>query len=248
MTSKFDLTQWGIALLQAPTERDLQTRVGASDLSNQCSRCLADALLALKTEVDESPFWLSPRLGTALHLLVEQRAPKHGALPEHKLVLGELPGYGPVKSTADLYHIEQRAVIDVKSTKRNKLAFYRRVIEENDPAESLIPARNTVETYLNQIMLYGRGYELEGRGVDQVGILFVCRDGAGDNDVWGWMVPYDRARADAVWARAAALWVWLDTGNDPDTLKRAEGCWVCTNLRGKKKSSKLYVNLEEGGL
>lgn len=244
----FDLTQWGISLLKSPTERDLQTRVGASDLSNMCTRCLADALLALKNEPEESPFWLSPRLGAGLHLLIEERAPKHGALPEHKLVLGELPGYGLVKSTADLYVTEERLVVDAKSTKRVKLAQYKRVLLEDDPSESLLPARNTLDTYVNQTMLYGRGYELEGREVEQVGILFVCRDGAGDNDVWGVTWPYDRARADAVWARAAALWAWLDAGNDPDALKRAEGCWVCTNLRGKKKSSKLYVNLEEGGL
>ena len=244
----FDLTQWGQDLLKTLTERDKQTRVGASDLSNTCTRCVADALLALKRDVDESPFWLSPRLGTGLHLLIEQRAPEHGALPEHKLILGELPGYGIVKSTADLYINAQRMVVDAKSTKRVKLKDYKRVIEEDDKAESLIPARNTISTYLNQIMLYGRGYELEGLPVDSVGILFVCRDGSGDNDVWGWSVPYSREHADKVWNRAVRLWAWLEEGGDVDDLNKAPGCWVCTNLRSSKNKGKLYLNLEEGGL
>ena len=102
----FDLTSWGISLLKTPSERDLQTRVGASDLSQMCTRCLADALLALKSDAMESNFWLSPRIGTGIHLLIEQRAPEHGAIGEHRVVLGELPGYGPVKSTLDLYIVD----------------------------------------------------------------------------------------------------------------------------------------------
>ena len=248
MSTPFDLTQWGLDLLRTPTARDLQTRVGASDLSNMCTRCLADALLALEREPEDNPFWLSPKLGTGTHLFIEQRAEAHGAIPEHKMVLGDLPGYGVVKSTTDLYIKAEHAVIDAKTTKRVKLAQYKRIILEDDPAESLLPARNTMETYLNQCQLYGRGVEDEGYPVELVGVLFVCRDGSGDNDVWGHTWPYDRARADQVWARAAALWAWLKAGNDPDKLTRAVGCWVCTTLRPRKKSDKLYLNLEEGGM
>jgi len=242
----FNLTSWGIGLLKTPSERDLQTRVGASDLSNQCTRCLADALLALKSDAMQSDFWLAPRIGTGIHLLIEQRAPEHGAIGEHRVVLGELPGYGPVKSTLDLYITDENMVVDAKSTTRKKLAAYKRVLLEDDPSESLIPHRLTVNTYLNQLMLYGKGAQDEGYTVESVGILFICRDGAADNDVWGWPVPFDRQRADAVWARAANLWAWLDLGHDPDELNRAPGCYTCTHLRPKASRGKLYLNLEEG--
>jgi hypothetical protein len=93
-----------VELLKAPTERDLQVKIGASNLAQPCARCLADALLASRDDQDR-PYWLGAVLGTATHNYLESRIKSmHPEMePERRVVLGEIPGYGVVKSTTDLY-------------------------------------------------------------------------------------------------------------------------------------------------
>lgn len=220
-------------LMSVPTARDKQVKVGASNLGNPCTRCLADDLMAEAGGPVKSPFWLASWIGTAIHERLAVTMPNHW-LKEHHMTLFEIDGYGEIESTTDLYLPELTLGLDYKSTTRNKLKYYKRVLEQGDESESLLPARYTLERYLNQIALYGMGVEDEGREVSDVGLFFVCRDGTGDNDVWWWDQPYDRGRAVSVAERSAKLWAWLQDGNDPDVLTKAPGCWYCLNVRGKK--------------
>lgn len=217
-------------LMSAPTERDKQVKVGASNLGNPCTRCLADDLLAT-TGSGKSKFWLASWLGTAAHERMAETMP-NGWLKERRVELFSLPGYGSIKSTTDLYLPEQRAVVDYKTTTRAKLKQYKRVLVQDDKSESLIPSRYTLDRYLNQTLLYGLGIENQGLPVDWVALLFLCRDGTGDNDIWPYHWPYDRELALRVYDRAARLWAYLQEGGSLDDLNKAEGCYYCLNLRG----------------
>lgn len=235
MVEKPDVTGLVLSLLKEPTERDKQVKVGASNFSQPCPRCLAEQLLGTRGE-GERYAWAGAVIGTAIHNLLEQRVKQlHPTwLPERKLVLGELPGYGTVKSTSDLYVREHQLVVDYKSTTRTKLGFIKRAVKDA-PNEyevtAVAEARYKVNSYLSQVMSYGRGMILAGYPVTWVSLAFVCRDAVGDKDVWSYTVEYDAEHAERVWDRLARLWEALQGGLDPATLDSAPGCYYCENIR-----------------
>jgi len=178
--------------------------------------------------------------GTAMHNRMEDEVTQHradqGWLSEQRLVLGEIPGYGTVKSTTDLYLPDNGGTVgDFKSTTRDKLAHIRRALEEpEDPLEitKVTEARVKVSGYLNQVMLYGRGVrDTLHLPVAKVALIFLCRDGVSDKDVWVFETDYDENRANKVWDRAVRLWEWLQAGNDPRQLNSHPQCYYCNNVR-----------------
>ena len=226
-----DIETFARDVLKTPTDRDKQRLVGPSNLSNQCTRCLADDML--RSEQAESRFWMGAVIGTAIHELFSVRVQDNpDVLTEHKLVLGDIPNYGTVKGTMDLYVKPAKTVVDLKTTNRKKLATYKRVLRDSDQSASLVSARLKINNYINQTMLYGKAATASGLPVKKVAIAFICRDGTGDNDIWVWETAFDPDRAEKVWQRAKSLWAWLQDGNNPDTLPSAEGCYYCETTRG----------------
>lgn len=229
----FDPTAYALQLLREPTARDKQSKIGASNLSTLCTRCLADDLLGVKRE--QSQWWLGAVIGTAIHALLEERGRLDpDVLTEYKLTLGELPGYGVIKSTMDLYHKPSATVVDYKTSDKEKLGFIKRaLLDEPDEFEvsKVTDARFKVAGYMNQAMSYGRGMVLAGFDVRQVSLIFVCRDGSGDKDIWSHTVPYDVEQADKVWLRLEKLWAWLQEGYDPRKLPSHANCYYCNTQR-----------------
>lgn len=233
-----DPKELAIELLKAPTERDLQVKVGASNLAQPCARCLADALIASAASTNhQSPYWLGAVLGTATHNYLEGRIRSmHPEMePEQRMVLGEIPGYGVVKSTTDLYIGEPHfQVIDWKTTTKKKLPNIKQALT-TEPTEydgsEMAEVRYKVTGYKYQLLTYGRGMVLAGKRVDTVSLGFICRDGVGDADIWGWSMPYDAEAAERVWNRLERLWAWLEAGNDPNELTSATGCYHCSHYR-----------------
>lgn len=221
-----------LGLLKQRTARDKQVKVGASNLSTPCGRCLAHDLAGVRRNTSNK-WWLGAVIGTATHGLVEERAVKDkNNLSEHRVALGEIPGYGKVKSTLDLYRIKERNLVDLKTTARDKLGPLRRAhAEEPDEfdTDSVRSARFKLTAYWNQVMLYGKGMIAAGYPVDTVSIVFVCRDGKTDTDIWGINAEFDPERADAVWSRALTIWEWLQNGGDPATVEEHPDCWACYN-------------------
>lgn len=219
-------------LLKQQTARDKQIKVGASNLSSPCGRCLAHDLAGVQRNIS-SKWWLGAVIGTATHGLLEERATKDkNNLSEHRVSIGAIPGYGEVKSTLDLYRIKERRVVDFKTTTRDKLGPLKRAhAEEPDEfdTDSVRSARFKLTQYWNQVMLYGKGMVEAGYPVDTVSIVFVCRDGKTDTDIWGIDAVFDPDRADAVWSRTLTIWEWLQAGGDPDTVAPHEDCWACDN-------------------
>lgn len=126
-----------VSILKAPTARDAQTKIGASNLANGCDFCLASNLLG---DMRETPMldraYLGRVWGTAGHGLIEKRmkawlaeqrkadreewdeVKRQGvnalarrfpdAQVEKRFALGTIPGYGRVGSTADLFSFGRR--------------------------------------------------------------------------------------------------------------------------------------------
>lgn len=231
-------------ILRSPTQRDKQVRVGASNLSNGCARCLAEDLLNTSSD-ESSPYWLGAVVGTAIHALVEDRGHNEDVLrsldvepgqwlPEFRVTLGTIPGYGVVKSTTDGFHISSGTVVDLKTSTREKLTFIKRAILD-PPSDyevtKVAEARFKVANYFRQTQLYGLGVENAGYEPHACALVFICRDGKMDRDIWTHTIPYDREEALRVFNRGARLWAYLQDGHTPEELASAEYCYRC-NRRG----------------
>lgn len=97
-----------ISMLRAPKARDVQYGIGASDLANDCDRCLAHRLLGNTIpNARADSLWLGAELGTAIHGHLQSRHEElhtspffpqlHGSKAEEHLVFGHIRGYGDVR-------------------------------------------------------------------------------------------------------------------------------------------------------
>lgn len=231
-TSKPDIRRLYLDLMKIQTERDKQVKVGASNFAQPCARCLAEDLQVSQRHGVQK-YWMGAWIGTAVHERMEALTRQHRPewQPEQRFVLGELPGYGTIKSTTDLYIPALKTVVDTKTTTREKLVFIKDALT-NPPSKydisSLVEARYKVTGYIGQVMSYGAGVVKAGHEVEWVSLAFICRDGKEDKDVWAWTTEYDPEYAAKVWDRLERLWAWLQQGGDPVTLESVEGCYRCS--------------------
>lgn len=236
MTKPPDVRQIVLDLMHQQTERDLQVKVGASNFSQPCSVCLARDLLATTRAAGYAEYWLGAWEGTAIHNYLESLAGLHRPawLTEQKLVIGDLPGYGTIKSTTDMYEPAIFTAVDYKTTKRDKLKWIKEAFTSvPDPYEvsAVTEARYKTVSYLGQVQTYGSALVKAGYRVDWVSLLFVCRDGVGDGDVWAHTVPFDQGHADEVWGRLERLWAWLQAGHTPAELTSHPACYACNHRK-----------------
>lgn len=202
-------------LFNAPTARDKQVRLGASDISDACSRCLG-----LKFLGDErsTPFadrpWLGRVIGNALHAYAEQRVGEGvvpalvemGAVSEGQVEIAEIPGYGWFGGHVDLRLPHQ--ILDIKGTERKKLLplidalcvalgkppIYGRQhtavkLSERDYQAAINSNIFKLQSYIGQQNLYMHGLRRAGHDIRQASLYMICRDGTGffDNpDLDGW--------------------------------------------------------------
>lgn len=216
-----------IDLLKNPGERDKQALIGASEIGNPCDYCVAHRLV--KTPKKGSLYWLGAKLGTAMHRELEFEEVKHievpenyrfealeGALIEEKIVLGEIEGYGVIKSKPDLVLVKHNHLIDHKSSTKKRVAGYK--------------LDGVPKQYVYQQQLYAWGLNRAGVPIERISLSFVNRDGSTDNDVWIHSFDYDESLALRAWDRLESMWKWLQDGNDPDTLASAPGCFYCEQV------------------
>ncbi len=228
-------------LLREETERDKQRLVGASNLSNPCTRCLAQDMAGmLHDDLEVAPrgnYYLGAVIGTAIHALLEERADEDrgiNLLPEHRVIIGEIPGYGVLKSTSDLYVKDLAASVDYKTTTREKLGKYRTAVQlppTDLDTEVIVKSRLTLQQYDVQLNLYGKGMEDAGFPVETVNIVFICRDAKTEADVWVYSQPYRREIAERALTRAKKIWDALVSGKELDTFKSHHLCYRCNVLR-----------------
>jgi hypothetical protein len=214
-------------------------------MGNPCDYCLARELLEGVSEEDlepdERPYWLAAVIGTATHMLLESRVPD-GLFAESRVRIGEIPGYGVISGSTDLFiPVNSTVVVDYKTTTRVKLKNLKLAFDTKyttfDP-EPLVQARFTAKKYIGQAMTYGWGWEQKDYEVEKIAFAFICRDGLTDNDVWIKEMPYDRGYAERVWDRVNQVWLALQDGRTLSSMLSKTGCWSCMTTQEPRKFSK----------
>jgi len=220
----FHIKQLILDLLHTPSERDEQSLIGASEIGNTCDYCLARRLTPQPKF--KSRYWLGARIGTAIHETLEKEEEKHldkpksyhfealeGARVEQKIVLGEVKGYGVIKSKPDLVLVKYNHLVDHKTSTKEKIKHYKL---DGVPYQ-----------YVVQQNLYAWGLHKIDIPIERISLSFVPRDGLQDDDLWVHSFDYDEKIAIKAWRRLNKIWKFISSGGDIETLKSAENCYVC---------------------
>lgn len=219
-----EVKQLILDLLKNPGERDKQTLIGASEIGNPCEYCLANRLK--QTPRKSSKYWLGTKIGTAIHRELEHEEIKHievpqnyrfaalkGARIEESITLGNIAGYGIIKSKPDLVLVGSRHLIDHKTSTKNKVAHYK--------------LDGVPRQYVIQQNLYAWGLNQAGIGIDRISLSFVNREGLTDDDIWIHSFDYDEQVALDAWRRLELVWSWLQAGGDVEELESDPDCYYC---------------------
>jgi hypothetical protein len=224
-----EIRHLAIELLTAPTARDTQTKIGASNLSNGCDHCLASNLMGDTRETPQtSRAWLGAVLGTALHGVFEHRAKSlqffrqryPDAQIEVRRTLGTLGTYGEIGTTPDL--VLGGDVDDWKSSTRKKTALLRDYLQsqgldrigqqpygrthaavklsEKEYAHEMLKQAYKVSGYYAQVQLYIKVCRNAGLPVTRGNLIFVNRDGTAWFDNPAATDYTNEARMQDVWA------------------------------------------------
>lgn len=198
-----------IAQISKESERDKQYRVGPSSLGNPCAYCLGLELLGESN--GDREFSLLPWIGTSVHGWMERESfPDY----EHELRLyvGDVPGYGRIVGTTDMYDpTEGGTAVDWKVVGSKKITEYR--------------LRGPKKQYRFQAQLYARGLDLAGRDIAHIQIVFIPRDGNGDpNGIYIHTEDYQPAMAERALERAGTVYEQALQGVE---LPSDKDCYVC---------------------
>lgn len=228
MLTDEEIRRLAVDLFTAKTDRDRQTRIGASDLSDQCDFCLAAKLLGQPREsAIGDRTWLGRVLGTALDDLLTGRAGSaEGSETQKHVWFADLEGYGRVGGSIDLCLPDQ--IVDWKGSTRKKSALMQDYLQTVSPFRAGLPPRWTKQARGNYkldlgsgaaISLSERDYQAEmakqvykvngyfaqtnlymrGSGRQRASLVFVNRDGTGFWDVPTFTGWDDEAKVHDVW-------------------------------------------------
>jgi hypothetical protein len=225
-----------LGLFLQESERDRQVKVGASDFSDPCEYHLAKKLMGIPN--NSFKYWLGAKIGTATHEFLEGKIetvdlaefPEFtSARVEKAITLGELKGYGVIKSKPDVVFVEDSHLVDWKTSKRDKSKQLKDVIQ-GLAKNTKVAAENTytLKKYYAQAQIYAWGINNSGTLIDGCSIVFINRDGTNENDVWVYSVQYDEASALALWNRVNNLWAELKGGTIPDSYPDTPECFKCS--------------------
>jgi len=227
--SDAQVKQMVVDLFLQKSERDKQHKVGASNISDPCTRHLAHALLG--TPEAEQKYWMGGKIGTAIHSFLEDAIEKSndslldGAIVEQKIELGHIKGYGDVSSKPDLVLPNARHLLDWKTSSRAKV---KKMQNLTDGLKNYPDSAYTLKKYIGQAQLYAWGLNNSGIPIDRTTLVFLNRDGTNANDIWTYSVDYSEEIALALWNRVSNLWAELESGAHPDSYTATEHCYKCS--------------------
>lgn len=193
--------------LSQESDRDKQRLVGPSSLGG-CAYCLGLDMLGLK----EQEFGWYPRLGTAFHYWAEHHQTIPGAITEQKVTVGEIPGYGIIKGTLDLYLPHRYTIVDYKLVGKST----RQTVMIDGPTMQ----------YRGQQHLYGKGAEAAGYRVDKIAIAYLPRDSHTLRDMHVHVEDYNPKIAQKVLDRAEQVWKYSSSGR-VEELPSSSECYTC---------------------
>lgn len=230
------IREMALGLFKQESERDKQKKVGASDFSDPCEYHLAKKLMGYPQE--EFKYYLGAKIGTATHEFLEKRIetvdldeyPEFAtAVVEETIYLGELAGYGTIKSKPDLVLVEGKHLVDWKTSKRDKSKQLQDVVhglaKDTKVAKD---AAYTLKKYYAQAQIYAWGLNKAGTEIDACSLVFINRDGTYDPDVWTWTFAYEEEFAVSMWSRLERIWSELRSGKDIEEFdKEVDYCFNC---------------------
>lgn len=243
-----EATGRALEIVGAPTDRDRQRHVGPSELGEVCERCLADKIRGTY-EDKRAGTPLAPLLGTAFHLLAQQRlsgSPEGRAgliLVEKRVDVAQVDGYGEIRGTVDLFDIERREVIDWKVLSKSRIAGISAVVHNRLDGSVLMDRDKIIwETawkYYAQMMLYAYALERDGYEVRQASLLMIPRDASTDvlpGAARTLVFQYRRAVAEAVLGRFSELVARVRNekeraGVSSEGYESSPGCYRCKRLK-----------------
>lgn len=215
-------------LITQPSERDLQLKVGPSDLGDPCNYCLGRKMAGIKAERD---FSMYPWLGTAIHKLIQYLVEPlrffyqpnindmawelfglGRARTEIKVFICHIPGYGDVYGNIDVLLELERIIIDWKSSSRKKIKLYKL---------HGVPTEN-----LGQTILYIHGARKSGYDVEAAVLVYIPRDAADLGELWAYEVEYDESEVNQIIERATIIQQWVTAGRWQE-LDKDPDCWTC---------------------
>lgn len=217
-----------LGLFKQESDRDRQRKVGASQISDPCTRHLAKALLA--EPEPEQKYWMGAKIGTAIHSFLESAIGNSSdttfasALVEQKVTLGKIPGYGTVSSKPDLVLPSSNHLVDWKTSSRPKVKKLKDLV---DGVKHDSGAEYTLKKYIGQTQLYAWGMNQADIKVDGISLVFINREGTYENDIWTHTYEYDESFAVALWNRLIRLWDELQNGAHPDNYQPNPECFKC---------------------
>ena len=182
----------------------------------------------------ESKYWLGAKIGTAIHYLLEsfiedadlEDFPElKGAKVEEKIHLGTIEGYGEINSKPDLVLVEDKHLIDWKTTSRQKSKKLQFAFDYPDKAEA--DSLYTVQKYMAQAQLYAWGLNKSGIEIENLSLVFINRDGTTSNDVWSHTFEYSEEFAVAIWDRFENIWNLLQDYANIEDMARDPSCFKC---------------------
>jgi hypothetical protein len=230
-----------LGLFKIESDRDKQSKVGASDFSDPCEYHLAKKLLG--GEPGEFKYFLGAKIGTATHEFLEARIPQinleefpefGSARIEETITIGELEGYGVIKSKPDLVLVDGKHLIDWKTSKRDKSKQLQAVIDGiAKDTQAAKEALYSLKKYFAQAQIYAYGLNKSGIEVDGCSLVFINRDGTYDPDIWSYTFPYDADFAQSMWDRLERIWDEVSRqGKNLEEFERDPECFNCKVLEG----------------
>lgn len=215
-------------LLKTKTDRDKQYKIGPSGIGNPCDYCVANALLG-NGQGGPGQWWLGAKLGTYTHAGLEQEVLKHvveaqspefkaleGAVAEQRLYITTIEGYGDIHGNADLSLVTGN-LIDWKTTKKDTIKKYR--------------LDGVPRAYYVQQNLYAYGWnQMQPGTIQRCSLVFIARDGSGDQDVHVMSWDYDEQCVEEALNRLRGIWGYLQSGGDTDSLESHDDCFYCQNI------------------
>jgi hypothetical protein len=224
-----EIKELTIGLFLQESERDKQRKVGASQISDPCTRHLAHALV--RTEQAPQKYWMGAKIGTAIHAFIESAIGKssdirfNNSLVERRIELGDVPGYGSISSSPDLVLADSRLLVDWKTTSRAKI---KKIQNHVDGIKQDAASEYTIRKYLGQANLYAWGLNKSGIEIDDIALVFINRDGTYENDIYVLPVPYDEEFAVGLWDRLVSIWQGLEAGAHPNEYEAHPECYKCS--------------------
>jgi hypothetical protein len=190
----------------------------------------------------EFKYFLGAKIGTATHEFLEKRMETvdFDEFPEFKsakieqtIVLGELDGYGTVKSKPDLVLVDGKHLVDWKTSKRDKSKQLQAVVDGTaKDTKAAAEALYSLKKYYAQAQIYAWGLNKSGTEIDACSLVFINRDGSYDPDVWTYTFPYDEEFAQSMWDRLVRLWSEVSGGRDLEEFERDPMCFNCKVVDG----------------